>query len=102
MPRLDRDSRCHGWSAACYQQACILCRDHRSAQIDTSDRAARSLAQTRFAVECDHEGGLAGLFLEPARDNSDHAGMPAFARKNLDRMVVQARNLFLRALLDYH
>ena len=67
----------HGVPAAVHQQARLPRRDHRRAEIDALDRAARSLAQ--LAVHADDEGRPAVAFDQPARDDADHADMPAFA-----------------------
>ena len=63
--------------AAVHQQARLPRRDHRRAEIDALDRAARSLAQP--AIHADDEGRPAVAFDEAARDDADHPDMPTFA-----------------------
>ena len=64
-------------TAAIHQQARLPRRDHRRAEIDALHRAARALAQ--LAIHADHESRPAVAFDESARDDADHADMPALA-----------------------
>ena len=94
----DRQPRRHGVPAARDEQAGILRREHRRAEIDAGDRAARALAHAVF-VECDHDGGAAGFLLEAPGNDADHPGVPARARDHRDRAVGPGGALRLGGLL---
>ncbi len=80
---MDRQPRRHCVPAARGEQAVFLGRQHRLSQIDAADRPARSLADAVF-VDGNDDGRATELFLQPSRDDADHAGMPAFARDHRD------------------
>ncbi len=76
-PPRERDARRHGVAAALDEQTGLDRLPDDPAQIDAGDRAARAGAS--LAVEGDGESRAAKFLLEPRRDKTDDAGVPAFA-----------------------
>ena len=80
------------------EQPHILGGEHRRAEIDPADRAARALADT-ILVERDDDRRPAELLLQPPGNNADHAGMPAAARDHRDGAVALGQRLYDLGLL---
>ncbi len=85
-------------TAARDQQAAILGRHHRRAQIDPADRSARSLAHAIF-VQRDDDGWAACLFLDPPGDDANDAGVPALPGDHRYGAIVLGRQQCLGLLL---
>ena len=68
--------RRHRMAAAGDEQAAVLRRQHRSAEIDARNRTARALAHAVIAKR-DDDGRPMELLLQTAGDDADHARVPA-------------------------
>src|SRR5690606_27510028 len=95
----DGDTARHGMAAARLKQARILRCENCRAEIDARNRSTRTLADP-VIVERDHDGGAAELFLEPPRDDADHAGMPAARMDDGDRAIALGEAALLRFELN--
>ena len=85
-------------AATRHQEAAILRRQHRRAQIDAGDGAARPLADARF-IERNHNRRPPGLFLDAPGDDTDDAGVPASARDHRDSAIALTLKQRFRLLL---
>ena len=74
-------------AAALHQQPVLHRLPHRLAEIDAGDRAARAGADAA-RLQRDGKRRTCEFLLQPRGDEADHAGMPAFGRRDDDRALV--------------